>query len=74
MNDRPEGWGFESSSHGIKAGEWRKGRFLGEKIKYTSERIYGIDISRHQHEKGRKRFTINWRQVRITSLGSKHNK
>lgn len=74
VNDRPEGWGFESSSHGIKAGEWRKGRFLGEKIKYTSERIYGIDISRHQHEKGRKRFTINWRQVRITSLGSKHNK
>ena len=73
VNDHPEGWGFESSSHGIKAGEWRKGRFLGEKIKYTSERIYGIDISRHQHEKGRKRFTINWRQVRITSLGPKHN-
>ncbi len=55
VNDRPEGWGFESSSHGIKAREWRKGRFLGEKIKYTSERIYGIDISRHQHEKGNDR-------------------
>lgn len=73
--DQPQGWGFSSSPHhGVKAGEWRKGKFLGEKIKYTSARIYGIDISRHQHEKGRKRFAINWKQVRITSLGSRHNK
>lgn len=72
--DQPQGWGFASSPHhGVKAGEWRKGKFLGEKIKYTSARIYGIDISRHQHEKGRKRFAINWKQVRIVSLGARHN-
>jgi lysozyme len=35
---------------------------------YTTERIYGIDISRYQHERGRKRFNINWRQLRITHL------
>jgi lysozyme len=46
---------------------------MGERMKYTSERIYGIDISRHQHEKGRKRFDIDWSKLRITSLGARHN-
>jgi lysozyme len=40
-------------------------------MRYTSDRIYGIDISRYQHEQGRKRFNINWKQMNITSLGAK---
>ena len=68
------GFGFESSpNHQVRVGQWKNNRFLGEKIRYTTERIYGIDISRHQHDIGRRHYGINWRQVRITSLGSKHN-
>ncbi len=73
-SDRAHGFGFKSSPfHHLRLGEWKWGRFLGERMKYTSERIYGIDISRHQHEKGRKRFGIDWKKVRITSLGERHN-
>jgi lysozyme len=73
QNDQRHGFGFESSAnHPVRIGEWKNDRFLGEKLKYTSDRIYGIDISRHQHEKGRRRYAINWRQVRITSLGHRH--
>lgn len=73
LDDRRHGFGFESSPHRpVRVGEWKAGRFLGEKLKYTTERIYGIDISRHQHEKGRRRYGINWSQLRITSLGQRH--
>ena len=74
LDDRRHGFGFESSPHHpVRVGEWKNDRFLGEKLKYTSERIYGIDISRHQHEKGRRRYGINWSQLRITSLGQRHH-
>ena len=74
LDDQPHGFGFQSSAkHPVRVGEWKKGRFLGEKLKYTSERIYGIDISRHQHEKGRRRYAIYWPKVRITSLGHRHS-
>ena len=74
QNDRKNGFGFLSSPFmQLKAGEWKNGKFLGERLRYTSERIYGIDISRHQHEKGRKRYSIDWNKVRITSLGARHN-
>ena len=36
---------------------------------YTSERIYGIDISRYQHVKGRKKYPILWNRLRVTYLG-----
>lgn len=55
---------------GVQLGEWKDGKFKGERLEYNPERIYGIDISRHQHEKGRKRFAINWKNLRITSLGT----
>lgn len=72
--DRYHGFGFKSSPENhLRLGEWKWGRFLGERMKYTSERIYGIDISRHQHEKGRKRYGIDWKNLRITSLGARHN-
>lgn len=71
---RRHGFGFESSpNHQVRVGHWKNGRFLGERLRYTAERIYGIDISRHQHEKGRKRYGIKWSKLRITSLGRKHN-
>jgi len=74
QNDLRHGFGFESSpNHHVRCGYWKKGRFLGEKLRYTNDRIYGIDISRHQHEKGRRRYRINWKNVRITSLGKKHD-
>lgn len=64
------GHGF-SSKQGqlVRCGEWRSGLFVGERMVYTPDRVYGIDISRHQHEKGRRRYRINWDQLRITSLG-----
>ena len=73
QHDRRHGFGFESSPrHSVRAGQWKEDRFLGERLRYTAERIYGIDISRHQHEKGRKRYAIDWFNLRITSLGPKH--
>ena len=72
--DKRHGFGFESSpNHQVRVGQWKKDKFLGEKLRYTAERIYGIDISRHQHDIGRKHYGINWHQMRITSLGRKHN-
>lgn len=73
-NDLREGFGFCVSPLNLQAGTWRAGRFLGERMHYTSDRIYGIDISRYQHEQGRKRFSINWKQMRITSLGHRTKK
>jgi len=74
QKDKRHGFGFESSPfRAVKAGIWKQNRFLGEKLRFTNERIYGIDISRHQHEKGRKRYNINWEKLRITSLGRNHD-
>lgn len=67
--DQREGFGFLLTNKNIQSGTWRNDRFYGERIQHTSERIYGIDISRYQHEKGRRRFDINWNDLRITHLG-----
>lgn len=69
------GHGFSSrSKHMVRCGSWRNGRFQGERMVYTADRIYGIDLSRHQHEKGTgrrvKKYGINWSQLRISSLGN----
>jgi lysozyme len=58
----------------LQVGEWKKGRFWGERMKYTSERIYGIDIARYQHGKGRHKHPINWKQLSISFLGHKNHK
>lgn len=42
-------------------------------MRYTTNRVYGIDISRHQHEKGRKRYGISWRNLRIRHLSESNN-
>ncbi len=56
----------------IQVGTWIEGRYKGERLHFTSERIYGIDISRYQHEIHGRRFGINWKALRITNLG-RHN-
>ena len=68
-DDQREGFGFMVSTKNIQAGTWRDDRFFGEHMQHTSDRIYGIDISRYQHEKGRRCFDINWNDLRITNLG-----
>lgn len=57
----------------VKAGEWAEDKYLGEKMTYTDNRVYGIDISRYQHEIGRHVYPINWNAMRITSLGKKNS-
>lgn len=54
----------------VQCGEWKHNSFWGERMVYTANRIYGIDISRYQHEKGRKKYKIDWTELRITSLGA----
>lgn len=64
-----DGFGFNVDTRNLQAGTWRKDRYFGEHMKHTSNRIYGIDISRYQHEKGRKRYDIDWNDLRVTHLG-----
>ncbi len=64
------GYGIAVEKRQFRAGQWSADKFLGEKMDYTSERIYGIDISHYQHKKGRKSFPIQWDRLRIKSLGS----
>ena len=63
------GFGFVVSPQKVSAGHWRFDRFLGEHMHYTPQRIYGIDIARYQHEKNGKTYAIDWRHMRIGSLG-----
>ena len=67
--DQRSGYGFGISPTYLHAGYWRNDRFVGERMHYNSDRIYGIDVSRYQHERGRKRYGIDWKRLRITSLG-----
>lgn len=68
-----EGFGFAMSAESkMSVGEWKGDRFLGERMVYSNDRIYGIDISRYQHESSnrRKKYSINWDNLAITSLGT----
>ena len=55
----------------LQAGEWSKNRFMGERMRYTTERIYGIDIAKYQHGKGRRAVPIHWDKLRITHVGKR---
>lgn len=57
----------------VKAGEWKEGKYRGERMVYNAYRVYGIDISRYQHEIGRRRYNIDWDKLRITYLGAKNS-
>lgn len=67
--DQREGFGLSVSSSHLHVGSWRYGSFQGEHSRFHSDRIYGIDISRYQHEKGRRRFPVSWHNPRVTSFG-----
>lgn len=70
-DDKREGFGFAIDSIGrLRAGEWKADVYLGERMTYTADRIYGIDISRYQHDIGKKKYAINWDKVRISHLGT----
>lgn len=70
QNDQRNGFGFSVAPYSqIRVGQWKNDQYLGERMYYTSERIYGIDISRYQHGKGRKKYPISWDRLRITHLG-----
>ena len=78
-DDKRDGFGIQlltpvGDEARLQVGEWKKGRFWGERMKYTSERIYGIDIARYQHGKGRHKYPINWKQLGINYLGRKTHK
>ena len=70
QNNMRHGFGFAVCPGSIKAGEWADDKYKGERMNYTSERVYGIDISRYQHGKGRKYYPIYWNKLRITHLGN----
>lgn len=69
VNNMRHGFGLSSNSKKFRAGEWKNNHFRGERMKYTSERIYGIDISRYQHGRGKKYYPIIWKSLRINNLG-----
>jgi len=69
MHDQRDGFGLSIGPGHLKVGAWLRDQFRGEHMSYHSQRIYGIDISRYQHEKGRRRFPIRWNRLRIWNLG-----
>ena len=74
-DDKREGFGFAIDSLGrLRAGEWKADVYQGERMVYKADRIYGIDISRYQHDIGKKKYPINWQKVRISHLGTISNK
>ena len=58
----------------LLVGQWHANRYRGEQLTYTSDRIYGIDISRFQHEYGKKKYDIDWQALRIRHLGTSSRK
>ena len=75
---RRNGFGLaaETNTEGeksLRVGIWKNNRFMGERMRYTTERIYGIDIAKYQHGKGRRALPILWDKLRITSVGKRGN-
>lgn len=70
-NGERNGFGFSvAPKKSLRVGEWKDDHYKGERLVYTSNRIYGIDISKYQHVVGKKKYAINWKQLRISHLGS----
>ena len=65
------GFGFAlTKGKHMRVGEWKDDRYLGERLEYTADRIYGIDLSRFQHDVGRRHYPIDWSQLRVAHLGT----
>lgn len=70
-NDKREGFGYGViPGDYFRVGEWRDDIYRGERLTYTTERIYGIDLSKYQHEIGKKKYPIQWSKLRIRHLGT----
>lgn len=75
LDGKRNGFGAAAGEEAIvQCGIWRRGKFLGEEMDFTRHRIYGIDISRYQHEAGGRRHPIEWSRLRITHLGTNARK
>ncbi len=75
VNGKREGFGISLDSNGrVRIGEWKDDVYKGEKPTYSADHIYGIDISRHQHEKNGRKLPVSWSDVRITHLGNRSDK
>ncbi len=75
LDGLPNDFGFAFlPSGGLSLGEWEDGKYLGERLSFTEDRIYGIDISKYQHGKGAVYYPIYWKNLRITYLGRKNTK
>ena len=71
QDGKRHGFGISMDSDGrLRVGEWKEDVYQGERPTYTVEHVYGIDISRYQHEKGKKKYSIDWSRLRISSLGT----
>ena len=68
-HDQREGFGISVGTGHLHVGEWKYGSFRGEHALFHDRRIYGIDISRYQHEKGRRHFHVRWNQLRVSHFG-----
>lgn len=66
-----EGFGMYVGPVGLAlAGTWQEDVYQGERLLYTEDRVYGIDIARYQHLNRRRRASnVAWKYLRITSLG-----
>lgn len=69
-NGQRNGFGFAIRGGRLRVGEWKADTYLGERLVYTTQRIYGIDISKYQHEIGRRKYGIQWNRLRINHLGT----
>lgn len=74
-DDMRQHFGFSTTPNSyLRVGEWKKDVYKGERLTYNSDRIYGIDISKYQHEVKRKKYAIDWSSLRITHLGTQSKK
>lgn len=74
-NGRRNGFGFYIAPHEyLQVGEWKNDVFKGERLTYNADRVYGIDLSRHQHEQNGRYYPISWNRLRITNLGTLSSK
>lgn len=70
QEDKRHGMGYAVSPISmVRSGEWKNDAYLGERMNFTAHRVYGIDISRYQHEEGKRRFRFNWDALRIVGVG-----
>lgn len=72
---RRDGFGIYVAPHEyLQVGEWKEDVFKGERLTYNADRIYGIDLSKHQHEQRGRYYHIYWNRIRITHLGTLSSK